>query len=112
LRGDLLHDLMGDNSSTAPYEEYCVSVGPGDVIVLVTDGLTEDHVMKGDPYGYRFTAIIEARAAESAETIGEAILDSWKAHPREDDAGDDVSVVVVRVSRNEVRKGPAGAGEF
>ena len=104
LRGDLLHDLMRDNSNTRPYEEYSVTVGAGDVMVLITDGLSEDHVMKGDPYGYRFTAIIEARAKESAETIGEAILDSWRAHPREDDAGDDVSVVVIKLSSSELRK--------
>lgn len=112
LRGDLLHDLMSDNSTTAPYEEYGVAIAPGDVIVLITDGLTEDHVMTGDPFGYRFTAIVEVRARESAATIGEAILDSWKAHPREDDAGDDVSVVVIRVASNEALKGLAGTRGF
>jgi serine phosphatase RsbU (regulator of sigma subunit) len=104
LRGNLIHDPLRDNSGTAPYEEYRVSIGPGDVVVLITDGLTEDHVMQGDPYGYRFTTIIESHAKESAETIGEAIIDSWKAHPREDDAGDDVSVVVIRVSSREYAK--------
>jgi len=105
LRGDLLHDLLRDNFTTSPYEEYCVSIGPGDIIALITDGLTEDHVMKGDPYGYRFTAIVEAHASESAETIGEAILDDWKAHPREEDAGDDVSVIVIRESARKAREG-------
>ncbi len=109
LRGDLLHDRLRDNFVTSPYEEYCLSVGQGDVIALITDGLTEDHVMKGDPYGYRFAAIVEARAHETAETMGEAILDSWKAHPREDDVGDDVSVVVIRLASGKVREGLAGA---
>jgi hypothetical protein len=107
LRGELIHDRLR-NSTAAPYEEYCVSIGPGDVMVLITDGLTEDHVMKGEPYGYRFTAIVEAGAEETAEKIGEAILDSWKAYPRKDDAGDDVSVVVIRMSNSEVRKGRTG----
>jgi hypothetical protein len=112
LRGDLLHDRISDNSTTAPYEEYRVAIAPGDVIVLITDGLTEDHVMRGDPYGYRFTAIVEARSRESAETIGEAILDGWKVHPREDDAGDDVSVIVIRVTSGEALKGFAGTRGF
>ncbi len=103
LRGDLLHDLGGNTSSTEPYEEYRVRIAPGDIMVLVTDGLTEDHVMKGDPYGYRFTAVIESQARENAETIGEAILDSWKAHPRDEDAGDDVSVIVISVPSAGVR---------
>ena len=105
LRGDLIHDMLTDNPMPEPYEEYCLSVGPGDVIVLLTDGLTEDHVMSGDPYGYRFTAIIERSAKQqSAETIGEAILDGWKAHPRGADAGDDVSVVIIRLLTSEVHK--------
>jgi hypothetical protein len=32
LCGDLLHDLLKDNLVTSPYEEYCLSIGPGDVI--------------------------------------------------------------------------------
>jgi serine phosphatase RsbU (regulator of sigma subunit) len=112
LRGDLLHDRISENSTTAPYEEYRVAIAPGDVIVLITDGLTEDHVMRGDPYGYRFSAIVEARARESAETIGEAILDSWKAHPRDDDAGDDVSVIVIRVASGEALQRFAGTKGF
>jgi hypothetical protein len=104
LRGDLLHDQLAPASGTEPYEEYSLSFGAGDVIVLITDGLTEDHVMNGDPYGYQFTAIVEAHAKDSAETIGEAILDGWKAHPREDDAGDDVSAVVIRASNCEAAK--------
>ncbi len=101
LRGNLIHDSWRDNSATASYEKYGVSISPGDVLVLITDGLTEDHVIRGDPYGYRFTTIVESHAKESAETIGEAIMDGWKAHPREVDVGDDVSVVVIRVKSCE-----------
>jgi hypothetical protein len=101
LRGNLLRDLPREASKTESFEEYRVAIAPGDIMVLVTDGLTEDHVIQGDPYGYRFTQIIEARSGESVETIGEAILDGWKAYPREDDVGDDVSVMVITVSSRQ-----------
>jgi serine phosphatase RsbU (regulator of sigma subunit) len=111
LRGDLLHDLMTSSPNASAYEEYSVTIGSGDVIVLMTDGLTEDHVLNGDPYGYRFTAIIEVHAKERAETIGEAILDSWRAHPREDDAGDDASVVVIKLFSSGTHEEVARTGQ-
>jgi hypothetical protein len=98
VRGDLLHDFVVKPSGVDLYEQYAVEIGPGDILVLISDGLTEGHLLTGDPYGYRFTGMVEARAGESARRIGEAILDSWKAHPREDDSADDVSVIAVTVS--------------
>jgi hypothetical protein len=95
VQGSLLHNPLERVADR--YEEYSLTIGRGDIVVLVTDGLTESHVILGDPYGYRFMATIEGRAAQSAQSIGEAILDSWRAHPREEDYADDVSVVVVGV---------------
>jgi hypothetical protein len=97
LRGDLLHNPSRRTSETVRYDQYGVEVGPGDVLVFISDGLTEGHVLQGDPYGYRFISVLEAHAKEGARTIGEAILDDWRAHPRGEDAGDDVSIVVVSV---------------
>jgi Stage II sporulation protein E (SpoIIE)/NACHT domain len=101
LRGELINDPYGRTSSRADYEEYALKIEPGDVIVFITDGITEDHVINGDAYGYRFTEIVEAKHAEGARAIGEAILDDWKAHPREEDAVDDVSLVVITVGGPE-----------
>ena len=101
LRGDLLDNPFDNHLNSKHYEQYDASVAPGDVLILVTDGLTEDHVLQGEPYGYRFTEVVEARAREGAKVIGEAILDSWKGHLREEDAGDDVSVIVVKLLSTE-----------
>jgi serine phosphatase RsbU (regulator of sigma subunit) len=100
VRGDLLHNPVGRMSGAERYDQYGVEIGPGDVLAFISDGLTEGHLLQGDPYGYRFTGILEARAKDSSRAIGEAILDSWKAHPREEDSADDVSIIVVVVGRN------------
>jgi serine phosphatase RsbU (regulator of sigma subunit) len=97
VRGNLLHNPAGQAGSSDRYEKYSVETAPGDIVVLVTDGLTEGHVMLGDPYGYRFTSLVEANAMQSARTIGEAVLDDWRAHPREEDCADDVSIIVIGV---------------
>jgi hypothetical protein len=95
--GTLLHSPLRQPSRLEQYEEYGIDIGPGDIVVLVTDGLTEGHLLKGDPYKYRFTGIVERHANEGAETIGEAILSDWRRHPREGDFADDASVIVIKV---------------
>jgi hypothetical protein len=96
LCGELLNDTFGEESTPQQYEEYGLRIAPGDILVFITDGLAEGHVISGEPYGYRFTEVIRAHAAESARAIGEAILDGWKKHPHEDNAVDDVSVIVTK----------------
>ena len=73
--------------------------GPGDVLVLLTDGLTEGHGLGTHGYGYRFTDVVERLSDGSAKTIGEAILDDWRDYPRTEPYFDDVTVIVIRVSR-------------
>jgi len=97
LRGNLLHDTTVTLPSQQSFEQYALEVRPGDVLVLLTDGLTEGHLLQGRPFGYCFTKIIEASAKESARMIGQRILDAWKAHQREEDTADDVSVIVVKI---------------
>jgi hypothetical protein len=96
LRGDLLHSPVTNRSHSQIFEQYGLEFSPGDVLVFLTDGLTEGHLLQGEPFGYSFTQIVEASAQESARTIGEKILDGWKAHPRAEDTADDVSVLVVK----------------
>jgi serine phosphatase RsbU (regulator of sigma subunit) len=76
------------------FEGRCAEMGPGDVLVLVTDGLTERQGLGGERYGYRFQALVEQRARAGARAIAEAILDDWRSHPRQSDDADDVTVLV------------------
>src|SRR5579859_3919130 len=96
VQGSLLHNPLVHLAADS-YDEYSLTIGRGDIVAMVTDGLTESHVIVGDAYGYRFMNVIETHAGQSAQTIGEAILDSWRAHPREGDHADDVNVIVVGV---------------
>jgi serine phosphatase RsbU (regulator of sigma subunit) len=93
IRGRLLD---GAQSDPAHYESRMAEIAPGDVLVLVTDGLTEAHRLH-DPYGYRFTRIVEAHASESARTIGERILADWRSHARQTEWIDDVTVLVAAI---------------
>ena len=101
VRGDLLHDYLVRPVGVPAWQQYGVEIAPGDIIVLISDGLTEGHLLRGDPYGYRFTEIVELRAREGSRAIGEAILDDWKAHLREEDSADDVTVIVVAVESRD-----------
>ena len=73
----------------------------GHPLVLVSDGVTEDHRLKGDRYGHRFTSVVEANAKADARTIGEAILADRRAFSRTEDVADDVTVVVATVADHE-----------
>jgi serine phosphatase RsbU (regulator of sigma subunit) len=93
--GNLLNNPLGPDQVTAPYQQYPLEMEPGDLMVLITDGLTEGHVLKGDAFGYRFTEVIESGSNRSVHDLGEGILDAWKTHPRELEATDDASVLVI-----------------
>jgi hypothetical protein len=105
LRGDALHAAVGGEARPSRFERRQVEVFPGDVLALVSDGLTEGHVLQGDPYGYRFTKLLERLGGQSARAIGEAILEDWSGHPREGDQSDDVTLILISLTQ-----GPAARG--
>ena len=78
------------------------------MLVLLTDGLTEDNRLRGDRDGYRFTRLVEEHAGRGAKAIGEAILDDWRAYPRAADDTDDVTVLVVAVQAAAASGGGEG----
>jgi serine phosphatase RsbU (regulator of sigma subunit) len=77
------------------YDEFAIDFEPGDILVLVSDGLTEANIADEDPYGYRFAEIMESKAGADAASIGRAILEDWRAYPRDRNVGDDVSLLVI-----------------
>src|SRR5262249_32452773 len=99
LRGDLLNAPVRPGAPPPRHEQRSVELEPGDVLVLVTDGLTEEHRRRGERDGYRFTEIIERLAGRDARTIGEAILEDWRRLPREGELTDDVTVVVATIGQ-------------
>ena len=75
-------------------------IGPGDVLIMVSDGLTEIHGMAANAYGYRFERLIPALSHRGARAIGEAILEDWLAHSDGANYVDDVTVVVLAMKQN------------
>ena len=100
LRGDPLLGAEPDEPGMQRIR-YEVEMERGDVFMMVTDGLTEDHVLQGDAYRYRFTGLLQNRARDGARAMGQAVLDDWRAHPRKGDIGDDASIVVIAASSGE-----------
>jgi Stage II sporulation protein E (SpoIIE)/NACHT domain len=100
IPGEVLHDPARDVRRLNTYDQFSAEIGPGDVLVLFTDGLLEGHLLAGDPYGYRFTAIIEANAQLSAREIGDAILQDFRRHTAKAEYIDDVMILVVAVRQN------------
>jgi len=69
------------------YSESTVAVGDGDVLAVVTDGLTDVEDRKGREMGlYGIEAVLRARGDGSLEQLLDAILEAARAHgPQRDD---------------------------
>jgi stage II sporulation SpoE-like protein/TIR domain-containing protein/NACHT domain-containing protein len=100
----LLHSVSSGGGEDSPPRAAPrhAEIEAGDVLVLVSDGLLEGNRAGGDRYDYRFTRLVEELAGSTAKPIGEAILEDWRAHPREGDYGDDVTLLVVKNSPQRV----------
>ncbi len=80
-------------------EEFTQPYIPGDVFVLVTDGVTEARNPAGDEYGEdRLSAAIAAAAQLPALAIRDRIMADLNAFGAGTDPHDDQTIVVVRVS--------------
>jgi hypothetical protein len=99
VRGPPLHAVADPEMPPACRTPIRAEVGPGDVFVMVTDGLTEGNSLNRAAYGYRFERLVGEAAARGARAVGEAILDDWRAYPRDGDYADDVTVIVAAVTR-------------
>jgi hypothetical protein len=98
VRGPLLRDAPAFDAPLPVYKERHAEIGPGDVIVLVSDGLTEAGRLDGEPYGYRFANVLQRSLGHTPAALAESILADWRVHPRPPEISDDVTVVVVRIA--------------
>ena len=79
------------------YGSETITLNPGDVLVVATDGFNEAHNDSGEMYGYeRLLALVERHAKRSAQTIAEVMIASIHTfsagHPQDDDE----TIVVVK----------------
>jgi hypothetical protein len=102
VRGPLLHARQFLRERDRPYELRHAEIGPGDTIVLVSDGIIEAGPL-ANPYGYRFTAVVERHAGQSARAIANAILSDWRAHLAGKKAADDAAILVLTVADGHIQ---------
>jgi phosphoserine phosphatase RsbU/P len=82
---------------TVKYEEFRAGLGPGDMLVVYSDGVTEATNPAQDEYGEdRFTSVLQANRARPAREIVDAVnadVATWAAGSP---PADDVTLVVIQ----------------
>ena len=95
-------ELPGIPLGTFPgtsYDQKIVEFAPGDVFVFCTDGVYETFNGADEEFGVERTAeIVQAHRTEPAAKIVEAIVDSVEGFRGDAPQGDDLTVVVVRIT--------------
>ncbi len=80
-------------------EERTQNYGGGDILVLITDGVTEARDPAGQEYGEdRLTGVIRSAATLSAQEIRDRVLADLSAFGGGNDPHDDQTVVIIRTS--------------
>lgn len=83
--------------SPGGYAQSEVEMGPGDLLVLYSDGVTDMQNGEGDFYEEgRLEALIRRHADAGAETLVEAVLDDLKRFKGRAPQQDDVTLLVLR----------------
>ncbi len=80
------------------YEALKISLGPGDLIAIFSDGVTEAENPEGEEFGEdRLAEMLAQHREASAEEAVERVLDSVTEFTRSAPAADDVTLVVARM---------------
>jgi sigma-B regulation protein RsbU (phosphoserine phosphatase) len=91
--GGMALGVLGDMT----YEERPISISPGDIILMYTDGVTEAEASDGSQFGEkRLVDLLIASRDKSAQEIHQTIYDEIKNFARADSVFDDVTMVVIK----------------
>lgn len=106
VRGGVVVGILED----AEFEEETVTLRPGDRLVFYTDGVSEAESPSGEMYGEdRLYDLVTAMPKHlSAKEVAERIVASLEQFLAGTDAGDDITLMVLRV-REPGETVPAGA---
>jgi len=81
----------------AAYGEQAVTLAPGDVLVIFSDGITEAGNKAGEEFGEeRLAVLIEHNRQLDAEALADAIFDAVGRHTGRTPQQDDMTLVVVK----------------
>jgi sigma-B regulation protein RsbU (phosphoserine phosphatase) len=79
------------------YDLRSQAIGPGDILLLFTDGITESRNKDNEEFGVeRLTAIIQKSRKASAFDLTRAILDGLNEFTAKADPADDRTLVVIK----------------
>ncbi|HZF09564.1 MAG TPA: PP2C family protein-serine/threonine phosphatase [Thermoanaerobaculia bacterium] len=79
------------------YADLALTLPPGSVLILCSDGLFEAPNWAGDPYGYeRPSEILRWTSRRPAQAILEALLADWRRHLHNEEPPDDTTVLVIK----------------
>ena len=101
-KGGLVLGFLGDQK----YEQQTISLQPGDILLLYTDGITEarspekESTVADKLFGEdRLVQVVKESASFSAREIQSAILQAVSAHTKNTPQGDDITIVVIKRQR-------------
>ena len=79
------------------YEERSLTMAPGDLLLLYTDGVTEAANQQGDMFGEeQLTEYVKSRSGHSLEIILDGLLDKVRNFSGRQELGDDFTVIAIR----------------
>ncbi len=91
--GGLLLGVFGQSN----YERGQITLGPGDVVAMFTDGVTEAMNPAHEEYGEeRLQAVLEANLDEPAQGILDAVLEDVRTHTNGAPQSDDITMIVLK----------------
>ena len=79
------------------YRDYTVTVKPGQILILTTDGLWENRNIKGEMFGReRFKNLIRRNAGLGAEDIQATIIEAVTSFQGKAQQEDDITLVILK----------------
>lgn len=89
--------ILGILKTIVPYEEALISLQPGDMVVMFTDGVSEAMSKEGKEYGEpRLERVIKEARKESAANVLETIYKDILSYAAGAQQSDDITMMVVK----------------
>jgi len=80
-------------------EEITITLGSGDVLVFITDGISEAKNLIGNEFGYeRLQSVIQSNRNVSAEALTKSIMGEVKAFANQPVQHDDITLLVIKIN--------------
>jgi phosphoserine phosphatase RsbU/P len=79
-------------------EEISIALRTGDMIVFITDGISEAKNLIGNEFGYkRLQSVIQSKRDANAEELMKSIMDEVKAFANQPVQYDDITLLVIKM---------------